>query len=732
MAQVVIEITGNEAKAAKAYSNLLQKDADFANSAIRNAAKVTEVHRKLTEVDIKYVETLGKVKSADTDLANTSKRNGAELGRVKVKLTEEQKKLSESIRTGIRIVQQSADAQEKLRIKMEHVTKAYMNGKINADQYNTTIGKLQTKLNDTHVQANAGIMKYAAGWTTLGLNIATVTASMDDHLKKMDDLTNKIKNIGGSQAEASTQFADLAPEDQNKVWAKSRELSVKYGVKDIGQLNNSMANAYSASGGDLGKATESVEASVKLARQTPQSIDVLAGAALDIGSAVPKWNAKESLAFLLNSSISSRVKSTRELAENLAPTINAGVNSAKGQDPEQAAIDTGSLFNSASQAFKDVHGRESGTASSDILVHMQKFYREEVGSLEQSKAELSELEKKQRSTRKFDKATGTMGDSLSDTETKRLGFLKETVARGIVDPGGIDSRIDQMAANPFLREKFLEHPFGSALAQSFTRELLTEGSTTKAGYEQNRLSLNADTKVYDQAVVSATSNTIEQRLTDSMHKVEAKAQDKELSNYNQTNAAIYNIGNTALENTRRPGFMGYALDYAGEFVGNRVSNLAETPDPRTLGAFMTERLDYRSRDFDRIYGPNDKRTIEAKEVIETSKAEIRKSVKDYEVNNGDTRSTIHNVPAQGEQAIRLMEQQNRLVEEQNRKLDQLNRNLEQRNAPVVPAKEVSYQSWRDPSILAMDPNEQRRNAAMGAGASNITDNAGRLRNARFS
>lgn len=170
---------------------------------------------------------------------------------------------------------------------------------------------------------------------------------------------------------------------------------------------------------------------------------------------------------------------------------------------------------------------------------------------------------------------------LDETETLRLKKIKEQqkALEGVTDPGTIMGRVRKINSSEGLRDKFLENPFGEAPFQGAFRQLLTQGSEFFANVEKNITQLSFNSKTFDSTVAQLETLSPELKVAKSSEAEKGRKQLSFTEGDKPFQGLVNEIATNALQENRRNA-IGGALDFGYEgfssFLAGSGTNATES------------------------------------------------------------------------------------------------------------------------------------------------------------
>lgn len=235
-------------------------------------------------------------------------------------------------------------------------------------QVKGTTGQLD-KMGTTGV-ASAKAIAGALGLTggVLGL-LRLITGELQKQKELREEAARTQITVSGARQALIRNLAGESAETIKATIASGEKIAADVKVPEQ-FIQQALASAVSASGGDIPAAISATRFSAKFLQEAPSQIDPFAGALLDLANVTGTKDAEVNAGLLIAVGKLSRVKDPAQQAKNIAPSLIG--QSAFGSTVQGSAA----LFAALSTGAGDVEGAMSGTASIALAQQLRDFLPE--------------------------------------------------------------------------------------------------------------------------------------------------------------------------------------------------------------------------------------------------------------------------------------------------------------------------------------------------------------------
>lgn len=333
------------------------------------------------------------------------------------------------------------------------------------------------------------------------LGFTSILQGVNQELEKMHELQDAAANtqvkVADSQAAIIRNMTALSREDRKRFLGEVAAVAGETQFQDLGQLNLAASEGLSA-GGTRESVIDAVRQAARISRDSPQDLDLIVGAAVDLAKATGDTDARKNLGFLLAAGAESRVAGTRATAVNIPPAVISAVNTVN-DDAKEASIDAAALFASLGSAAGDVRGESTRTAVQSFAVQAREFFTE---------------------GRKVTiPGRGTIQVKPPD------------------DPGTLRGRIAALQADEKLRKQFLASASFERQFQVPVEQLLTEGGLTAEAFAKARDNIRFDAAPFEEVAKDLEALTPELAIAFGRRAAESNIQRTELDRPEEGRAA---------------------------------------------------------------------------------------------------------------------------------------------------------------------------------------------------
>lgn len=677
MAQVIVEMTGDEAKLLRALQKVMSENTkvgdtfkqtgkaakEAADQAVKEAQRVERANAKAAQ-DI-YAE--------HKKMLDAKERESRQAGQ-KQEAIARQTAFAE-VQAAIKAAEQEIAALEKVEARKRKQAETEKN--LAAQSQTAMLSK---------------VTGFVAGYASIQSAINLANSALRDQIELQKESLGIATEIAKSQAGATKNLTGLSAVQKAQVFAEAKKMQAEIGFSDQKYIVDAIGSGYSA-GGDIEATKSAVRASAALSRNAPDELATISAGAIDLSRGSGITDAQKNLGFMLQVGAISRVEDPAALSRTLSPTISSGVSTVGGQNKQEASREIGALYSELNKYATDVKGMSTQTATTTLLAKMGEFFRtlpEErdkinaqvktledklvIDPVEQARLNRADFEvtEKTKAANFYKGKAGPKADdaqidlqeaiarrdqlqkdvTLDDEEKLKLAKLRrqsQSMA-GVVDSGTVFGRLAQFQQSPGLRDTFLENPFGEAAFQGGFRQALTGGSDVAKNIASNKNELSFDSSTYLKTVAEIDTLTPELRIGAAKAK-EAGRKQLSLNDPSKVNTAQINeIAANALRENRRSGLLNNSIDYGAENF--QTLGGGATSDPRLAGFVATANLGVRKTALAKELGEGNTGAAEKIKNIDQAILEITALVRDF-VNPKSTEDRA--------KELKLMEEQNQLL-----------------------------------------------------------------------
>lgn len=373
--------------------------------------------------------------------------------------------------------------------------------------------------------ALSGQLRVVTDLVTQWASLTTWIQAANDAHRIFEETNAKASNAQISVADSQAQvIKNLAPQttaEKIEFIAGIEKVQKDTKFPSLVNMNLAAAEGLSASGGDMKGVLDALSTAAPLAKDKPEELRVLMGAALDLKKASHVDSAKDNLGFLMQMGTESRIVSMRDTALNAAPAVSVAAATVTS-DRKQATIDAGALFAALSNEAVDPTGETTRNAVTVITGELRSFFEKGV-------------------------KTTIPGSSLP------------MVIKPKEDPNTIEGRIRVLQDNERLAKVFLENAnFGRERFRIPFEQLLNRGQTDDQ-FQRARGNLSFDGRTVDQMTKELSNLTPQLELANAAREA-IGSQEVQAANNSQgaIRDQIKTVRDEALDRTEKyaPGILG--------------------------------------------------------------------------------------------------------------------------------------------------------------------------------
>lgn len=404
-------------------------------------------------------------------------------------------------------------------------------------------GSAQGRMNTMVREGATQVAGMAAQWASVGMLVGAAKAQVEEYKRVLADAADTQVSVGEAQAKVIKNLASSSTGEKRAFLQDIEKLQLETSFQSLPQMLLASASGASASAGDIELTKSALAASIPLAKDAPEDLKELVGAAIDISKASGIRDAKKNLNFLLQVGTESRVVNLRDQATNVAPAVSLAAKTVTS-DQEQATREAGALFSALTQEGVDPKGEVSRQAMTVIPSQLREFFTKGV-------------------------------------KQQLPGRSRPITFKPAEDPNTIEGRIRWLQEHPRDAKAFMETAnFGRERFVIPFEQLLSKGATDQR-FQQALKNLNFGTGAYDQMKGELQDLTPQIQLSNLRKEGESKT--KQFENASTTEALraeATKIRDEAVVKTRKYAYgrlgLGYlsetaVLGLADQFLGDEAS-----------------------------------------------------------------------------------------------------------------------------------------------------------------
>lgn len=602
MAAVTITMSGDDARLRAAHERLLrdqQKLLDKYNGlgkASKEAGETdAQAKAKAEAVTKRYLTTLEKLQSDLTEVKRLYDKGAVSaetLARAEAKVTQEQQRLNAELHdtTAETKKLKEAEAQEaqekskaeattkrylttleKLQVELADVKRQYDQGRVSLEtleRAQQAVNQEQNKMTgSTGLKAwGANLAGIATSYLSINTAIQTVIASMEEQEKLNQKSLTEVERLALAQQEAIKNMTGLSQADVLKgIDTIPRQIQAETKFPSRSKLVEAMGEAYSTVS-DLGMNKSAVTAAAELVPLKPDDVGVISRGILNTMNATGVADARKASGFMASVGAESPVNDPAKLATNLTPVVQSAMTQFKGASKQEIAIQSGSIFSTLSELAGDNKGEAASTAGLTLQGKLNEFFQQITNP--ESKGNLSRLDDISQLRKTLSKSAYETGN-VSPEMLKQLSKLRDeqVLVSSIKDPDTPFGQLEMLQKNKGLFDMFFESGFGEERFKEPMKQLAVSGSQASATLMEKYGKIAFDPQFHSDNVTRLGGATPELRIAQAQSAAASSTNSSELDPVRAATAAIVNIRDTALAQTRKN-----ASDYAGDTASRGFFN----------------------------------------------------------------------------------------------------------------------------------------------------------------
>lgn len=312
----------------------------------------------------KLSESLGKQKTAAKKLSDEYRANESDLKRLQ--------------RVADQIYRNNETAQERYNRKLAEA-KVALEGNVDATELlRREQERLKKELDETGTSGKSAgdslasafdpkkLLGYAAGFVSIKTIVSAITAELRAQQEMIDKRNAAQLGVGESRNVLLRNLVGLSDAKVNQTLEASRRISNTTGVSEV-SVNNALASAVSATGGNVQLSEQLVELATKYLKDRPDEIGDFSGSLGDMMRVTGSADPKVALGLLIKTGQLSRITSPAVMSRAAAPAL---INTLTfGGDGRTAAA----LYAALTTGAGDTKGEFTGTAEISLAQQLKEF-----------------------------------------------------------------------------------------------------------------------------------------------------------------------------------------------------------------------------------------------------------------------------------------------------------------------------------------------------------------------
>ena len=212
----------------------------------------------------------------------------------------------------------------------------------------------------------------AAQWVGVSAMIAGAKRELEDYRRISKEAGGAQVTLG--QAQARLAFNTLDEKTFKQAVKDVAAIKKETGFPSQAKLTDAMGNAISASGGNYDIAKQALTAAARVTRLTPEHLETVAGAGIDValaGGVTPE----EGISLVLKTGKEARVNDPKLVAKNTAQAVaKAALSSGRGANRRVAVEEAAEIQATLGLIDKDTEGDTSRTATWKLAQNLDDLF----------------------------------------------------------------------------------------------------------------------------------------------------------------------------------------------------------------------------------------------------------------------------------------------------------------------------------------------------------------------
>lgn len=428
MAQVIVELSGDERKVLEAYKKALDADKALRDSTGKTGAAGQKASNEFATAWLKAgKESASSVNMLLVEMRKTGpegRKAAEELEKHFRKTGEHGRKSLDSVISKLKEIDPAAaNVANNFRRKMQEASEGAGDSLFDSirDASSASLPEI-ARLTDGVGGIGGKLFEIAGTGGAVGALLGgfkLIGDAITANHAKLVETRDMALSVATAQQDASSNLVGMAIVDQNEVLSKRLpELAAQLGVEDLAGLKAAYGAAFSASGGDVDAADKAIVAAASVSSANTGGIRANAGAALDLARATGIADPERNLALLGTARSLARVDDPESFAKTLSKTLSQFRNFMPEQDPAQLAKQGAAFFATLSQFATDATGEETKTAGIEYGKKLDELFDSLPQIAMEARDKLAKLDA-------ANTLTPSQAVDLKDLQTKQAEFTPE-------------------------------------------------------------------------------------------------------------------------------------------------------------------------------------------------------------------------------------------------------------------------------------------------------------------
>lgn len=484
MAQVIVDLSGDESRLKRAYDA-----AEKADKSLRDSlADTGKVGQSAAETIGREFDAAGdkSVKSMNLVLKELRKHGPAG----KNAAQEVERHFRETGKMGRKEMASVVDALGKLDDEAAVVARNAV----------TEFKKVETQGDRSF--GDGAIKKlgtFTAGFVSAGSAISAITEYLREQQEIMTAAMEQQMELAKAQQESAKNLAAYSAFDRNQLLQEAvPEIARKTGFSDLGQLTLALGTAAS-SGATPEQAISAVQAAAGVDRLTPENVGNTAAGAVAILKQTGLQDARQAIALLQTAGTQAKITESSAIIKEMPAALGSTMMTVPGQDPQEAARQAAALFTNITQVAGDTKGASSATFQKDFANRMGTFFRDAEKTRVNARSELQALQNKK---------------TPLERDLVRMAELEKVIPQleAMNDPGTLFGRLQILQQSPDIAKEFVGAGFGEQGFRPVLTQMQDPNSMFSKGLTEAFNAIQASPEFYAKEVKNLQSGTPQMAL----------------------------------------------------------------------------------------------------------------------------------------------------------------------------------------------------------------------------
>lgn len=349
---------------------------------------------------------------------------------------------------------------------------------------------------------------FTAGFVSVGTAISAVTEYLREQQEIMTAAMDQQLSLAQAQQEAAKNLAAYSAFERDKLLQEAvPEIARKTGFSNLGQLTLALGTAAS-SGATSEQAVSAVEAAAAVDRLTPENVGNTAAGAVSILKQTGLTDARQAIALIQTAGTQAKITESSAIIKEMPAALGSTMMTVPGQDPQEAARQAAALFTNITQVAGDTKGASSATFQKDFANRMGTFFRDAEKTRVNARSELQALQNKK---------------TPLERDLVRMAELEKVIPQleAMNDPGTLFGRLQILSQQPDIAKEFVGAGFGEQGFRPVLSQMQDPNSMFSKGLAEAFNNIQASPEFYAKEVKNLQSGTPQLALAYAQGQAEA-------------------------------------------------------------------------------------------------------------------------------------------------------------------------------------------------------------------